>query len=82
MHCHDFPLSYYLWDDPHPMIPAPSPPPLLQVNDYEKVTASGTFLHDKSVFVGPRPRKYENSVVVQGGDEGHAGCFENGWMSL
>ncbi len=26
-------------------------------SDYEKVAASGVFLHDKSIFVGPRPRR-------------------------
>lgn len=30
---------------------------LSQLEDYAKVTASGIFLHDKSIFVGPRPRK-------------------------
>lgn len=35
-------------------------------SDYEKVSASGVFLHDKSVFVGPRPRSVPGQGIQSG----------------
>lgn len=37
-----------------------------EIQEYEKVTVSGVFLHDKTIFVGPRPRSIPGAGIQSG----------------